>query len=87
MVSVVSLEGGMTLILPSLQRDNLFITYLQPSSEAKIRLYFQIINHLNSYECKITVKNTLNRYSTRLGRIVYIYTCMTESLLLSGKNN
>ena len=75
MISVVSLEGGMKLILPSLQCNNLYLlhTCMQPSSGAKIRLYFQIINHLNSYECKVTVKNTLNRWYMAGSDSIYIY--------------
>ena len=53
------------IILPSLESDDLFITYLrlyQSYSGAKIRLYFLIINNLISFpnECKNTVKNQLN---------------------------
>ena len=47
------------LILPSLEFDNLFITYLCLYQEAgaKIRLYFQIIYTLSTFrnECKIIV--------------------------------
>ena len=47
------------LILPSLECDNLFITYLCLYLEAgaKIRLYFQIIYTLSTFrnECKIIV--------------------------------
>ena len=53
------------LILPSLECDNLFITYLclyRSYSGAKIRFYFLTINHLISFpnECKNIIKNTLN---------------------------
>ena len=45
------------LILPSLECDNLFVTYLCLYLGAKIRLYFHIIYTLSTYrnECKIIV--------------------------------
>ena len=57
------------LILPSLECDNLFITYLclyQSDSRAKIRFYFLIINHLISFpnECKNVVKNPVKSAKT-----------------------
>ena len=77
MISVLSLElrddivkydivtRAITLILPSLECDNLFIKYLclyQSYPRLKIRFYFLIINRLISFpnECKNIVRNLLN---------------------------
>ena len=78
------------LILPSLECDNIFITYLclyQSYSGAKIRFYFLTINHLISFpnERKSIVKNTLN--SKNKPRITYLFPGADIFLLLACYHN